>query len=35
MTWLANWSYRKTATISDIGSVLSDHQVLVTIDAAG
>ena len=32
MSWLTNWNYRKPITISNTGSTLTDHQVLVTVD---
>jgi len=35
MTWYDNnWNYRKPITISNIGSTLTDYQVLVTMDTA-
>jgi hypothetical protein len=34
MTWLTNWNYRKLITISNAGSILSDYQILLTIDTA-
>lgn len=34
MVWLTNWNYRKTITISNAGSTLSDYQVLITTDTA-
>ncbi len=30
--WLTNWNYRKAITISNSGSILTDYQILVTID---
>lgn len=34
MTWLTDWNYRKSISISNSGSILTNYQVLVTIDTA-
>lgn len=34
MAWLTNWNYRKPITVSNFGSVLSDYQVVTTVDTA-
>lgn len=34
MAWLTNWHYRKPITITNSGSMLSDYQVVVTVDIA-
>ncbi len=34
MAWLTGWNYRKPITISNSGSALTDHQILITIDTS-
>ena len=34
MTWFTGWNYRKSITISNTGSTLTDYQILTTIDTA-
>ena len=34
MTWLTNWNYRKSVIVSNSGYLLTNYQVLVTVDTA-